>query len=226
VILYLYAIAEAVDSADGLRGVTGERVECFDVHNLRLVAGQVAAVPGVSRDTLEAQDQLVRALHARASALLPFRFGTAVRDVDAAIASIDVIYPSLAERLARVRGRDQMTVRVLRTGVSGRIDNGPAAAPSDPADPTEGPGARYLRARAAARELPPELRTTFDAVRSTVRATTFEPGRHADVVGTVYQLIDRGEDATYRAGLAAAAAAQPALLLRITGPSPAYAFAV
>ena len=170
------------------------------------------------------QDRVVRALHARASALLPFRFGTLAPDLASAVTSIDAIYSSLAARLARVRLCDQMTVRVLRaTGAadagSGGVDI--SAAESGQAD---GPGARYLRARAAARELPQALRPTFDAVRSLVRATAFEPGRHAAVVGTVYHLIARGDAELYRAGLERAAARERALILRITGPSPAYAF--
>jgi hypothetical protein len=220
VILYLYALADALEGVDGLIGIAGERVEILTVHDVRVAAGWIAAPPAVSRDALASQDRVVRALHARARALLPFRFGTAAPDVSAAAASLDVIYPGLAARLARVRQRDQMTVRVLRGGGSRTV----ATPRQDTAERREGPGARYLRARAAARDLPADLQPIFQTVQSLVCATTFEAGRHADLIGTVYHLIDRGEDAAYRAHVSAAAGEHPAFILRMTGPSPAYAF--
>jgi hypothetical protein len=87
----------------------------------------------------------------------------------------------------------------------------------------EGPGAQYLRARAATRELPEHVHRALDAVRSIVREARFEPARHTAVVGTVYHLIDRGTSQVYRDRLTPAAD-ERAVTLWITGPSPAYAF--
>jgi hypothetical protein len=85
--------------------------------NVGAGAGAEPAAPampgGVTADILRAQDALVRALAQRAEALLPARFGsmftseTALREV---IAGLD---PRLEEALERVRGCEQMTIRVF-----------------------------------------------------------------------------------------------------------------
>jgi hypothetical protein len=226
VLLYLYAVADAIEASDGLMGIGGEPVEIFDLGGLRLAAGWVDERPSVSRPLLETQDRLVRALHERSRALLPFRFGTAARDLAAASTSLDLLASDLAQRLARVRGREQMTVRILRAGGEPAARAGSAvAAPNRELSLAagDGPGAQYLRARAASRELPEHVHRALDAVRSIVREARFEPARHAAVLGTVYHLIDRGTSPVYRDRLTAAADAG-AVTLRITGPSPAYAF--
>jgi hypothetical protein len=225
VTLYLYALAEGLADVDGLMGVAGSAIVVFDVGGARVVAGWTDALPAVTRETLEAQDRLVRALHRRARALLPFRFGTAARDIDAARRSIEILHPDLANRLALVRDRDQMTVRVLPADPQGTTIALPVSQGDQMSGLDAGPGARYLRARAAAHAQPPALVALFDPVSTVARATVFEAGRHTDLVGTVYQLIDRGADRDYQARLQAAAATRP-FALRISGPSPAYAFAM
>lgn len=218
--LYLYALSDGLDNVEGLVGLAGERLDILTLAETSVVVGWMTALPDLTRGSLQAQDAVVRVLHARAGALLPFRFGTTAQDIETATRSIDVIRPDLPNRFARVRGRDQMTVRVLRSTAEGiRPDLSPVVPDG------EGPGARFLRSRAAARSWPETLNAVFDAVTALVRDTLFEPGRQDAVIGTVYQLIDRGTDAEYRTRLAGGATMQPDLRLRVSGPSPAYAFA-
>jgi hypothetical protein len=100
----------------------------------------------------------------------------------------------------------------------------PSAA-RDEASANEGPGAHYLRTRAEAQKTPVALRPILDAVVDLTRATVVDAGRHAELVGTVYHLIDRGSDEAYRRRLTAVASRLSDLRLRVSGPSPAYAFA-
>ena len=219
-ILYLYALADRVDSLDAIAGVGDEPLLQIDAGGSRLIAGWLAAPPPIERATLEAQDRVIRALHECAGALLPMRFGTAVDDVDAAVRAVSIVARTLPERLDLVRGREQMTVRVLRAAGSSRRSS-PEITERAEADTT---GAAYLRSRAI-RDVPPELAPLLDATRAIARATRVERSEHAAVVGTVYQLIDRGQSAEYGDLVEGADEMMPGLSVRVSGPSPAYAFA-
>ena len=141
-----------------------------------------------------------------------------------------------------VRGREQMTVRVLRTrtesasgasgaeGADGAGAEGAGAESAWGAESAEGaaaqkgPGTRYLE-KLAAKRAPPEVTRLLEAVRVLQRATRIETGRDPAVVATVYHLIDRGESDEYRRRLGPAVATLVNLTVRVSGPMPAYAFA-
>jgi hypothetical protein len=72
---------------------------------------------------------------------------------------------------------------------------------------------------------PVEVLPLIHGLAGIQRATRVEPGRTPDVIATVYQLIDRGRSAEYASKASALAAEMSALKVRITGPSPCYAFA-
>ena len=255
-ILYLYALADRVERLDGLAGVGDEPLVQIETANARLVAGWIAAPPAIDRLTLEAQDRVIRALHDRAGALLPMRFGTAVDGVDAAVRAVSIVARTLPERFDLVRGREQMTVRVLRTRGAGargaesaegdlgagalgaegaRRDSGAVALGAEGAEPlvavqqlqttnAEAVGTSYLRSRAM-KDTPTEIAPLLDVTRTIARATRVERGEHRAVVATVYQLIDRDRSPEYVGRVRGAGAAMAALTLRVSGPSPAYAFA-
>jgi hypothetical protein len=217
VILYLYALADRLPSIDDIAGVGGEPLVTVEGSGARLIGGWLPEVPAAERATLEAQDRLIRTLHDRADALLPMRFGTAVADVARAVDAVDVIGAGLAERFALVRGREQMTIRVVRR------DAATAPAPS-PVPSAQQTGTEYLRARSR-KDAPPELAPLLDATGSLMRARRVERGRHEDAVATVYELIDRGTSVAYRTLAGEAARRVPELSVHVTGPSPPYAFA-
>jgi hypothetical protein len=81
--LYLYAIGEGIEDLGDLRGLCEESLAVIPMGSASVVAGWMAAFPTVSRESLMAEDAVVRALQARADALLPMRFGSSVADVDA-----------------------------------------------------------------------------------------------------------------------------------------------
>ena len=108
--LYLYAIAAELGEVAEWRGVQGEVLVLLPFHDAVVIAGEVGAAPAVDAESLKAQDALVRQLHNRSAALLPMRFGMTARDAQSLARSLDA---GLIERLAAVRGCEQMVVRVL-----------------------------------------------------------------------------------------------------------------
>jgi hypothetical protein len=240
-ILYVYALADGLDDVSGLAGVQNEALVLVPLPEAMAVCGWIAQAPSVSRDSLTTQDELVRALHARATALLPLRFGAVVNDVEAAARAVHALGASLRERLDQVRARDQMTLRIVRhrvdrvegaegAGRAAGAEGAEGAAGADGAggargaEGSEGAGTKYLKSRAAL-AVPPAIAPLLDALKPFQRMTRVERGRHPDVVATVYQLIERGSAEAYRQAAADASAKLPALTVRISGPSPAYAFA-
>src|SRR5262245_22353280 len=109
---YVYAIAENVSSVADLAGVQGEPIAVVPVGGASVLVGEVATRPPIDAGALRAQDVVVRALHDRASALLPMRFGTTSRDRDDLVRVVGA-RADLMVRLAAVRGCEQMVVRVL-----------------------------------------------------------------------------------------------------------------
>jgi Gas vesicle synthesis protein GvpL/GvpF len=116
--------------------------------------------------------------------------------------------PGLLEALALVRGREQMTTRLL-----GSRPLGPSAG---------GPGTQYLEERRRAHTLP-ELAPLRTLLAGLVRAERVDPHAEEGLVASVYHLIDRGRAARYRELVESASL--PGLRASVTGPWPAWSFA-
>ena len=207
--IYLYAIVDGVEDVADMRGVQDERLTLLEMGGVRVVVSDVASSPAVNAQTLAAQDRVVRELAARAGALLPMRFGATFATENAARDSIDTQAGGLRERLERVRGREQMSLRALVAHGAG-----------DASGPPGTTGTEYLRQRAR----PPELVPVLEAVATLVHGTHVERGRVAGVI-TVYHLIDRGGGDEYRVRALDASQRLQGLTLHVSGPSPCYAFA-
>jgi hypothetical protein len=217
VILYLYAIVDGLDSVEGRRGAASEPLQLLTLESLTTVAGELPATLPLDRAALLAQDRVVCELHAQATALLPMRFGAGFADQADVARALKTLAPALHKALEQVRGREQMTVRVLGTG---RLER---SAISGPPRSSETTGTEYLQGRAA-RAVPAEVAPLLKAVERLQRATRVEAGTAAGVIATMYQLIERGSSDEYREVVRAAAAALT-VSVRISGPSPCYAFA-
>jgi hypothetical protein len=221
VINYLYAVAEGITDVGNEGGVSGEPLEVRIVGNLLVVVGQVVEVPTVSAETLQSQDRVIRHLHAHAKSLLPARFGAAFASDHDLQSALQTQAAGLGERLARVRGCEQMTLRILRAAhVAEASATPPTPAPAVPVSATSS-GTAYLLTRAR----PPEIAPLLDALTPIVRGTRVERGRVPDLVATVYHLVDRGKSDAYRMAAQEAATALATLRVRMNGPSPCYAFA-
>ncbi len=285
--LYVYAIADAPVALDDLRGVAGEPllVVTSGDGKSHAIAGDLAGAitvtnpPVISAETLRAQDALVRELAARAGALLPARFGARFADEQALRQTLDDLALRLERALRRVRGREQMTIRLFHEGPSAAASvdapqtphsQGDASEPSnlnepndssassDPSDDAPlGPGTRYMRRRAEeGRRLPAAVENLRAALADFIDDERVERGQppsgpssqspggqspggqspsgqstgaQSPVIGSIHHLIPRGTADRYRARLDEAAAsprfAASGIRLRVSGPSPAYAFA-
>jgi hypothetical protein len=282
--LYVYAIADAPIALDDLHGVGGEalRIVANSDGASHAIAGDVdvdGPPPALTADTLRAQDALVRDLAARADALLPSRFGSRFADERALRQTLDELAPRLERALTRVRGREQMTIRLFRDEPSPAPATGPDAAtrtstntgtgqPDDvdghghgsdeargEAGRDEGPGTRYMRRRAAeARQLPEAVELLRAGLADVIEDERVERGQPSQsplsspsqssqpsqplqsrqstpspMIGSIHHLIPRGSAEGYRARVEEAAAspvfAASGIRLRVSGPSPAYAFA-
>jgi hypothetical protein len=207
--IYLYAIADGLPGVGDLQGVARESLRLLTLDSLTLVAGDVLESPPLDATVLADQDRVVRELHKQSAALLPMRFGTIYESVDAAARAIKTRGPVLRDALARVNGRDQMTLRIL-----GRSTGVVRAASS---------GTEYLRHRAAL-ATPPAIAPLIDALKPLQRATRIEASTTSGMIASVYQLIDRGSSETYVERVQAVAPRIADLTVRISGPSPCYAF--
>jgi hypothetical protein len=245
--LYVYAIADARVALDDLHGVAGEplRIVASSDRKAHAIAGDFAAdaivsPPALTAEALRAQDALVRDLAARADALLPARFGARFADEQALRQTLDDLAPRLDRALTRVRGLEQMTIRLFHDeSLSSLSAEQPVELPLPhgkasgdvPAndDARLGPGTRYMRQRAAeGRQLPAAVEELRAALADAIDDERVERGQ-SPVIGSIHHLIPRGSADRYCARLDEAAAASrfaaSGIRLRVSGPSPAYAFA-
>ena len=169
-----------------------------------------------SRANLRRYDRVMRELAARFPAMLPARFGPPV-DEDELKFILSSRRASLARALTMVRGRVQMTIRVLPRGDA--EDRAIAPAREDRAGAMT--GRDYLAGKArAARAV-----AGFEPVRAAAaRWVRDERVERRGGVSSVYHLIPRSSAGAYRRAVQASAASA-GLRLTVSGPWPPYAFA-
>lgn len=204
--LYVYAF---VGAPGATMRVAGRRIEILRVKGLDVAVERMDAPPRISETFLLAQHSIVERLWRSFDAVLPARFGAwhDPASLDGTLASRS---RELRQRLRHVRGRAQMTVRVIA----------PAAQP----DPAPGPapsGTAYLTRRKASLSPPPPA---IDAIRAAVKPLVIEEkveierGR-----AVVYHLIDRSDARRYRARISKIMAGGNGTIA-VGGPYAAYAF--
>ena len=165
---------------------------------------------------LRRYDRVIRELAARFPAILPARFGTSV-DESELMFILSSRRASLARALTTVRGRVQMTIRVLPRGRA--EDRSTAQTGEERARVVT--GRDYLAGKArAARAV-----AGFEPVRAAVaRWVRDERVERRGGVSSVYHLIPRSSAGVYRRAVHASAASA-GLRLTVSGPWPPYAFA-
>jgi len=169
-----------------------------------------------STENLRRYDGVMRELAARFPAMLPARFGTSV-DEDELMFILSSRQASLARALATVRGRVQMTIRVLPRGDAAARALAQAAEERAAAVT----GRDYLAEKArAARAV-----AGFEPVRAAVaRWVRDERVERRGGLSSVYHLIPRSSADAYRRAVRTSAASSD-LRLIVSGPWPPYAFA-
>jgi hypothetical protein len=208
---YVHALTSTAVPAFTIEGGT---IDAIDVGGIFAITEAMLHAPGVSEEALRRQHAVVVEVFARTDAVLPARFGSFL-EIEELRRLVELRRDTIQRALDLVRGREQMTVRIM----GGTQPPPPPAAADTP--PTT--GTAYLnerRARASGRGLP-GVDAVQRAVKDLVAADRVEPG---PVFATVYHLIASGGSARYRARLAEIASAVAPLVLRVSGPWPPFAF--
>lgn len=217
-VLYLYALVDGEPSGPLGEGLAGEPLRLVRCGAFSVVVGDLNRKAQPDRDTLQAQDAVVRRLAERFAALLPARFGEAFADEAVLVDRIAGQASGIAESLALVRGCVQMTLRVFG-------DPEPALEASE--EPTGGPGTRYLEARRREQERSrslPEIDPLREALRPLLRAERIERRETGRLLGTAYHLVLRDQTGAYLAALEEAGEQIGGRRVSASGPWPPYAF--
>jgi hypothetical protein len=164
---------------------------------------------------LRKYSDVVQSLAERLPSILPARFGTCVQDLVELSFILQSRQQTLLRNLRDVRGRVQMTGRILQPpGRAGVVSTSSSSAVS---------GADYLRGRAAAAASEKEV-VGFAPIRAAVRRwIRDERVEKQGTVASVYHLVPRGQAEKYRRALEQAAQ-QAGVRLTVSGPWPPYAF--
>lgn len=216
----VYAVTGAAAGPIRVRGFRGEALTLIRVAGLGAVVGPAGRAPKPTAANLSAYHDSLQRLSRSLPSVLPVRYGTLMSDEEIAFV-LRARRQSLRRALRLVKGRLQMTVRLIETGDGAHVSS--EAVERDGAAGA-GSGTAFLMAKAStaarARAVP-----AFDglrpAVRRWVRAERVE--RRKGVV-SIYHLVPRGSAAAYQRALRAAATAA-GTAVQISGPFPAYAFA-
>jgi hypothetical protein len=213
--LCVYAVALRPERRITLRGLDGERLRAVTVGRVSAIVGEVTRPPKATQRTVREYSEVAQLLSERLPAMLPARFGTCVQDLIELTFILQSRQQTLLRNLRDVRGRVQMTGRILQPpGPEGVASASNASASS---------GADYLRARAAAAARDKEV-VGFAPVRAAVRRwIRDERVEKQGTVASVYHLVPRGQAEKYRRALEQAAQ-HAGLRLTVSGPWPPYAF--
>ena len=222
-IVCVYALITSSSSRVAATGVAGERLRAVTAGRVTAMVGELRRAPKPTMRNLKRYAAAIESVAARAPAVLPVRFGTCMTDVDDLTMALRSRHDTLCRRLRGVRGRVQMTIRlVLESGSGAALHASLTRDPSPDASQTR--GTQFLQQRAAssmrAREIP-----GFDPIRAAAtRWIRDERIEKRAGVATVNHLIPRGSVAAYRAAVARAAD-RSAVRLIVSGPHAPYAFA-
>jgi hypothetical protein len=208
--LYVYALT---DRPAAPFDVAGQQVDFIDIGDVFAAATTMTAMPKLSEAALREQHDIVAAIAARVEAILPARFGSLVAH-DELERIVALRREAIAEALALVAGREQMTLRVFGDPQPPQLERALSVTT----------GTEYLQQRAAGLNLPASVRSLVDAVRPLIRAERLVRGE-GGVMATLYHLVTRGASVPYRDALEPLRAAFPGPGFIVSGPWPPFAFA-
>ena len=209
----LYVFALAGDRCEPFERA-GHVIEIVRTGTVYAAVERVNRPPTVSEQALRDQHQVIAHLHAKLDALLPARFGAIVdtRELESLVAQRR---DAIAEALQLVRGRSQMTIRLLGGEAAQAVPPAPAASRA-------ASGTDYLESRRALLSaIPSALSAASEAVRSLAVLERFETGR-GSTAATLYHLIERNQVQIYRDLLASVASGDGKLT--VSGPWAPFAF--
>ena len=208
--LYVYGLAEH-GLPRSLR-IHGHALRTLTIGEIDVIVERRSERMEPTTDALQRQHDIVAKIAARGGALLPARFGSLIGE--AALQSVvDAHHLEIMEALDRVRGRQQMTIRVFGAADDSVPDSTHAAT-----------GTEFLNTRRArTRHLPPEVTTIRDAIGHLAAAERVEPGEQGLRV-TLFHLVAADMVETYREEASALQSILAPLRLTVSVPWPAFAF--
>ena len=208
--VYVYAL-----SSPGLPrrlSVLGRRLQCLAIGGIDAIVER-SRTPGRSLEEIQFQHRLVGRLAARAPALLPARFGSAVTE-DALRSLVSERQGEIEQALRLVRNCEQMTVRVFGPAEEAIGDH-----------PESVSGTAYLtRRRERTHQQPPEAGIIRRELGSLAKAERAETGQRG-VRLVVYHLVARRQVARYRRQAFVLHTLLSPYAVTVTGPWPVFAFA-
>ena len=226
-IICVYALVSSPPARLGVTGTAGERLRVITADRIFAVVGELRRAPAPSVRNLRRYAVVIESIASRVPAILPARFGTTVTDRGELTFILRSRRATLRQRLRAVRGRAQMTIRLLES----ESGDGPSPSRSTVTGRTRlrlGSGAtqgtQYLQRR---REIAANARAVpeFESVRNIVRRYVKDErvDKRGGVV-TINHLVPRASVARYR-DLVERAADDNGVRLIVSGPFPPYAFA-
>jgi hypothetical protein len=224
--LCVYALASPFDRKLRATGIAGERLSAVTIGQVAAIAGELARSPRPTESALRKYDRVLGSLFKRLPAIIPVRFGTCFDDVGELTMILRAREHSFRRSLRAVRGRAQMTLRVVPgSGVRGPGSEASSAGTSvrSPIPDPRSPGVAYLRGRAAAVACEHEI-PGFAPLRAAVRRwVRDERVEKRGGFVSVYHLVPRASAQAYRRALERSAR-DARIRLVVSGPWPPYAF--
>jgi hypothetical protein len=223
--LYVYCLAEKIETPPSVRGISGAPVDLINVEDFSLLVSEFAgdAPPPVTRENALAHDAVVRSV-LNETTPLPFRFGS-VQTEPQLVSYIRTHRAALAAKLAQMRGCIEMNVKIISNP-----DNTDLETTSEPGE--AGPGARFLnqkrreilggeRRGEQAKEVSAWLK---EQVGSFARQEEISLCPTEKLIVAAAHLVAREQVTEYRGRLAVARNLRPELHFLVSGPWPPYTF--
>ena len=212
--IYLYAIAEALDELPDVAGVAGAPLTRRNVDGLDVVVSvHVDSALEEVDETVLAHARVVDALMSRSTAVLPARFGHGFPDEQSLTETIRNRLSPLRKALDRVRGCVEIGLRV----VAEETAQAPRLVDS---------GREYMDAAFARQWAVEALGSEIhESLASLARASTHTIAATPRLVFSGAYLVELANVEQFRGRVAELAARHPQLALASTGPWPPYSFA-
>src|SRR6266566_2413251 len=112
-IICVYALVSPVPLHVTPVGICGERLRVITVDRLAAVVGELKRVPAPTIKNLRRYAAVIEAIASKVPAILPARFATTVSDREELAFILRSRGVALRQRLRAVRGRAQMTIRLV-----------------------------------------------------------------------------------------------------------------
>lgn len=214
--LYVYCLAEHVDTPAVSRGVSGATVELVEIAGFSVLVSRAGETVPVTRENVLAHDSVVRGVLDRTTPL-PFRFGTLTTEKELA-SYLETRKPVIKTRLELVSGCFEMSVKIISNADQ-------AALQAEKND--LGPGAAFLERKRRdifgseqAKEVAAWLRDEVGEVRE--EQVSLCPTEKLIVAAA--HLVEREQLGTYRDRVANARKLRTELHFLVSGPWAPYSF--